>query len=75
MVLNAQRRLKNTLKLSIWWSVLGFFLPIIGVIIGYFIKKKNERIGRSIRRGSALSTIVVVLAASFLIYYFALVKK
>ena len=72
---NAQRRLKNTLKLSIWWSVLGFFLPIIGVIIGYFIKKKNERIGRSIRRGSAISTIIVVLTGSILIYYFAFAKK
>ena len=72
---NAQRRLKNTLKLSIWWSVLGFFLPIIGVIIGFFIKKKNERIGRSIRRGSAISTIIVVLTGSILIYYFAFAKK
>ena len=70
-----QRRLLNTLKLSIWWSILGFFLPIIGIFIGHFIMKKNEMIARSIRRGSALSTIIVVLAASFLIYYFALVKK
>ena len=62
------------MKLSIWWSILGFFLPIIGIFIGHFIMKKNEMIARS-RRGSALSTIIVVLAASFLIYYFALVKK
>ena len=74
MLLNVLRRLKITLKLSIGWSILGFFLPIIGVIIGHFMLKKNEMIARSIRRGSALSTIIVVLAASFLIYYFALVK-
>ena len=63
------------MKLSIGWSILGFFLPIIGVIIGHFLLKKNERVARSLRRGSALSTIIVVLAASFLIYYFAFVKK
>ncbi|MBP5446012.1 MAG: hypothetical protein J6Y28_07570 [Acholeplasmatales bacterium] len=63
------------MKLSIKWSILGFFLPIIGVIIGHFLLKKNEMVARSIRRGSALSTIIFVLVGSFLIYYFAFFKK
>jgi hypothetical protein len=43
--------------------------------MGMQIMKRDEAKGRSIRRGSALSTIILVLAASFLIYYFALLKK
>ncbi|MCR5307833.1 MAG: hypothetical protein K6E24_02420 [bacterium] len=59
------------MKLSVKWSILGFLIPIIGVIIGHFLIKKNEYVFRSIRRGSALSTIIVVIAGAILIYYFA----
>jgi len=50
-------------------------MPIVGIFVGKNVMKRDEALGRSIRRGSALSTIILVLAASFLIYYFALIKK
>ena len=63
------------MKLSIKWSIIGFFLPIIGVIIGCMFLKKNEYFARSIRRGSAISTIILVLVGSILLYYFAFKQK
>lgn len=63
------------MKLSIKWSIIGFFMPIVGIFVGKNVMKRDEALGRSIRRGAALSTIILVLAASFLIYYFALIKK
>ena len=53
------------------WSIVGFFLPIIGIILFPIFKKKNEYVFRSIRRGSAISSILVVLALSIFIYYIA----
>ena len=63
------------MKLSIKWSIIGFFLPIIGIIIGITFREKNECFSRSMKRGSALSTIILVLVASILLYYFAFKQK
>ena len=71
MVLIVQRRLLSILKLSIKWSIIGFILPIIGVIIGIIFMKKNEYIFGSIRRGSALSTAILLIVGTILIYYFS----
>ena len=59
------------MKLSIKWSIVGFFLPIIGIIIGQILLKKKEIFARSIRRGSALSTVIIVIVGAILLYYFA----
>ena len=67
-----QRRLWNTLKLSIKWSILGFFLPLIGIVVGKMIYLKNESRARSIMRGSAISAIILVLGGFFLIYLLAM---
>ena len=60
----------SILKLSIKWSILGFFLPIIGILIGYLLLKKNEILARSIRRGSAISSVIIIIIGSILMYYF-----
>lgn len=59
------------MKLSVMWSIVGFFLPIIGIIVGKRAMIKDEAIGRSIRRGSALSTLLIVLVGAILLVYFA----
>lgn len=59
------------MKLSIKWSIIGFFIPIVGIIVGKRIMISNEALGRSLRRGSAFSTMVVILVGAILLVYFA----
>ena len=62
-------------KLLLKTNCKAFFLPIIGIIIGITFREKNECFSRSMKRGSALSTIILVLVASILLYYFAFKQK
>lgn len=58
------------MKLSIKWTILGLFLPLIGILIGFLLIKKNEYIARSIRRESAISSVLITIIGSILMYYF-----
>lgn len=42
--------------------VLGFLIPLIGIVIGHYVMITNEIKGRSIRKGSAISSLLVVIA-------------
>lgn len=59
------------MKLSIKLSILGFFLPVLGILIGNRFIWANKKIeGRSIRRGSAISTILVFFAIFLILVYY-----
>lgn len=58
----------NKFKANPKYLILGLFLPIIGIILANMLF--DERDQRSLKKGSAITSLLLVVIASFLIIYY-----
>ncbi len=64
------KRHNDTGNGNFWWAVLGFFIPIVGVVL-YFVWKKNRKADAKNAGGGALVSLILwaFVSLSFLIDY------
>jgi hypothetical protein len=68
-ILGVNMKNEERIKLNKMFIFIGILFPIMGIILGGSIELKDEIIGRSIKKGSAISTLIIFLVLVFIFLY------